>query len=338
MKSFRYLRAAGAGKFFRRAPGASIGAFARRLRSHSYDKIIDTQGLLRTGIMTKIARGERNGYDVASVREKMAARFYDVHYNVPRDLHAVRRNRLLTGLALGYDVKGPPDYGLDRGGLAIVSSKPYAILLHATAERRKEWSEESWIALARALEQHVDVLLPWGSDAEHERAERIASQLKRTVVPIRRELDDMARMIAGASLVVGVDTGLLHLAAALAVPLVGVFVGSEPGLTGPTGAGPIVTLGGKAAPPAAAEVLAALVTGDVTGPFHRHCEPKRAATDVIARSRRRQSNPVLFLGEESTGLLRRCAPRNDEKGAHARQLFPNSFCSTTSQIACAAVM
>jgi heptosyltransferase-1 len=42
------------------------------------------------------------------------------------------------------------------------------------------------------------------------------------------------------------------------VPLVAIFVGSEPGLTGPLGAGPIVTLGGKAASPAAAEVLAAL--------------------------------------------------------------------------------
>ncbi|MGZ5836833.1 MAG: lipopolysaccharide heptosyltransferase I, partial [Xanthobacteraceae bacterium] len=235
----------------------SIGAFVRRLRANTYDKIIDTQGLLRSGIMTKIAHGERNGYDVASVREKMAARFYDVHYNVPRDLHAVRRNRLLTGLALGYDVKGPPDYGLDRGGLAIVSAKPYAVLLHATAERRKEWPEENWIALARALEEHVDVLLPWGSDAEHKRAERIASQLKRTVVPIRRELDDMARMIAGASFVVGVDTGLLHLAAALAVPLVGIFIGSEPGLTGPTGSGPIEVVGSKGAAPSADAVIAA---------------------------------------------------------------------------------
>lgn len=236
---------------------ADISAFARRLRAHAYDKVIDTQGLLRTGIMTRIARGERHGYDVTSVREKMAARFYDVHHFVPRDLHAVRRNRLLTGRALDYEIKGPPDYGLDRGALAIVASQPYAVLLHATAERRKEWPEENWVALARALEPHIDLLLPWGSEMEHERADRIASQVLRARVPVRRELDDMARLIAGASLVAGVDTGLLHLAAALAVPLVGIFIGSEPGLTGPTGAGPIEIVGKKGVSPSAPEVIAA---------------------------------------------------------------------------------
>ena len=48
-----------------------------------------------------------------------------------------------------------------------------------------------------------------------------------------------------ASFVIGVDTGLIHLAAALGVPLVAIFVASEPGLTGPMGAGPIVVVGGK---------------------------------------------------------------------------------------------
>ena len=53
----------------------------------------------------------------------------------------------------------------------------------------------------------------------------------------------MARMIARAAFVVGVDTGLLHLAAALGVPLVAIFVGSEPGLHGPLGAGKIEIVG-----------------------------------------------------------------------------------------------
>jgi heptosyltransferase-1 len=58
--------------------------------------------------------------------------------------------------------------------------------------------------------------------------------------------------------VIGVDTGLLHLAAALGVPLVGIFVGSEPGLTGPKGVGPIAVVGGKTSTPAPGEVVAAL--------------------------------------------------------------------------------
>jgi heptosyltransferase-1 len=77
-------------------------------------------------------------------------------------------------------------------------------------------------------------------------------------VPDRRPLDELARGIAAAQFVVGVDTGLLHLAAALGVPLVGIFVGSEPGLTGPKGSGPIAIVGGKGALPETTDVLAAL--------------------------------------------------------------------------------
>jgi heptosyltransferase-1 len=65
-------------------------------------------------------------------------------------------------------------------------------------------------------------------------------------------------LITGAALVVGVDTGLLHLAAALGVPLVAIFVGSDPALTGPIGAAPIAIVGGKGRMPAFDELLAAV--------------------------------------------------------------------------------
>jgi heptosyltransferase-1 len=68
----------------------------------------------------------------------------------------------------------------------------------------------------------------------------------------------MARLIAGASFVIGVDTGLLHLAAALGVPLVAIFVGSDPSLTGPMGPGAIAIVGGAEGPPAPEEVANAL--------------------------------------------------------------------------------
>jgi heptosyltransferase-1 len=64
----------------------------------------------------------------------------------------------------------------------------------------------------------------------------------------------MARLIAGAAFAVGVDTGLLHLAAALGVPLVAIFAASEPSLTRPVGQGPIRVLGNKAETPSVEEV------------------------------------------------------------------------------------
>src|SRR5262249_52953271 len=97
-----------------------------------------------------------------------------------------------------------------------------------------------------------------GTEAERQRSERIAAAIPGARVPDRRPLDELARRIAAARFVVGVDTGLLHLAAALGVPLVGVFVGSEPGLTGPKGQGPIATVGGKGAMPGPDDVLKSL--------------------------------------------------------------------------------
>jgi heptosyltransferase-1 len=180
-----------------------------------------------------------------------------VQHRVACDLHAIARNRLLTGHALGYAPDGTIDFGLPRKSLAG-SGRSYGLLLHATARPEKEWPEASWIALAQALAAHGSTLvLPWGTHAERARSERIARALADAQVPDRQPLDRMAHLIAGASFVVGVDTGLLHLAAAFGVPLVAIFLGTEPGLTGPMGPGPIAVVGGKHKQVALAEVLAA---------------------------------------------------------------------------------
>jgi heptosyltransferase-1 len=233
--------------------------FVVALRAQSYDQIVDTQGLVRTAVMAKLARGRRHGYDAQSVREPPASRFYDVRHRVDRGLHAIARNRLLTGLALGHTPDGILDFGLDRAGLAGPAGAPYGILLHATARHAKEWPEQSWVEAGRMLSgRGAELLLPWGTGAERDRSMRIAGALGHARVPDRGRLDAVARLIAGASFVIGVDTGLLHLAAAFGVPLVGIFVGSEPGLTGPKGVGPIAVVGGKAEMPSARDVVAAL--------------------------------------------------------------------------------
>jgi heptosyltransferase-1 len=104
------------------------------------------------------------------------------------------------------------------------------------------------------------LVLPWGSEVERVRGERLAAALPRARVPERAPLDAVARLIAGAQFVVGVDTGLTHLAAALGVPLVAIFTGSKPGLTGPVGAGPMTVLGTHGAPPSFESVTHAIRT------------------------------------------------------------------------------
>jgi heptosyltransferase I len=242
----------------RTATWHEIGQFRRGIRERHYAAIVDTQGLLRTAVIAKSARGVRHGYDMASIREPLASLFYDVRHRVEWRAHAILRNRTLAGLALGYKPDGPIDFGLDRGTIARKTRPDYAVLLHATAEPVKEWAQAHWVAVARGIrDRGLDVVLPWGREIERGRSEAIAAELGFGDVPDRRPLDEVAALIAGASVVVGVDTGLLHVAAALGVPLVGIFTASDPGLTGPMGAGAIAVVGQKGLPPEPPDVLRA---------------------------------------------------------------------------------
>jgi heptosyltransferase-1 len=235
---------------YTRATLSEIADNIRAIRARRYDEIVDSQGLLRSAVVARIAQGRRHGYAALSIREPLAAMFYDIRYRVSRNRHAIERNRMLTGLALGYEPEGAPDFGLDRARFAAPGER-YAVLLHATARPGKEWPVANWIALGNALgQQGIELVLPWGTEAERARSERIAAALPGVArVPERAPLDAVARLIAGAQFVVGVDTGLMHLAAALGVPLVAIFAGSKPGLTGPVGPGPLAVLGAQGAAP-----------------------------------------------------------------------------------------
>jgi heptosyltransferase I len=239
---------------------AEIRASFRNIRAQRYDEIVDTQGLLRTAILTRAARGMRHGYDASSVREPLASLFYDVRHRVERDMHAVERNRILSGLALGYAPDEAPDFGLDRARIGKDSTSRYGLLLHATARREKQWPDADWIAFAKLFAQRFELLLPWGTEAERARSEYIAAAVPGTRVPDRAPLDQVAKLIAGAQFVVGVDTGLLHLAAALGVPVVAIFAGSKPALTGPMGRGRLSILGDDGKPPSVDSVVEAVET------------------------------------------------------------------------------
>jgi heptosyltransferase-1 len=240
---------------------AEIKKSLREIRARNYDLIVDSQGLLRSAVIARVANGRRHGYDAASIREPLASLFYDVRHRVSRELHAVERNRILSGLSLGYTPQGTPDFGLERTRFAGSAAR-YSVLLHATARDEKQWPETHWIALGNALGSvlggDTKLVLPWGSDLERARSERIAARVQNAAVPERAPLDQVAKLIAGAQFVVGVDTGLMHLAAAFGVPLVAIFTGSNPGLTGPVGNGPLVVLGADGATPSVDTVVDAV--------------------------------------------------------------------------------
>jgi heptosyltransferase-1 len=210
-----------------------IGAFRRALRAEHYDRILDTQGLLKSALMARLARGERHGMDAASAREPLAARFYDQRHAVPTGQHAVDRNRQLVAAALGAATPAGCDYGLRAEGAPLELAAPYAVLLTMTSRADKLWPEDRWIELGRRLAaQGVRTVLPWGSAEEQARAERIAAAVRDALVPRRMSVAELARLLRGAQGVAGVDTGLTHLAAALGVPAVGIYTSTQARLTG----------------------------------------------------------------------------------------------------------
>jgi heptosyltransferase-1 len=253
-----------ASRRWRRAPFSpatwrEIGGLRRAMREQTHETVIDAQGLLRSALITRFTRGRRHGYDRESVRESVASWFYDVRHNVDRTLHAITRNRMLTGQVLGYAPDGPLDFGLDRAALMSGPPGREVVLLHATARPEKEWPVANWIEIAQALAARgYRLVLPWGTGPERRRSEAIAAAVPGAKVPDLQPLDDAARMIARAAIVVGVDTGLLHLAAALGVPLAAIFVGTEPGQHGPLGGGKIEIMGALGEVPSVGDVRAAV--------------------------------------------------------------------------------
>jgi len=244
------------------ATWSEAAAFRDALRSERYDAVIDSQGLLKSALIAVLARGRRHGFDRASAREPFAARFYDAVHPVPAGLHAVERNRRLAGAALGYVPDRRCDYGLRvEGDVSMQAgahvSSPYALLLTMSSRHDKLWPEERWGALGAWLQgQGVHCVLPWGTDEEQRRCTQIATAIPGAVVPQRMPLTELARLARGARCVIGVDTGLTHLAAALEVPVAGLYCGSNPALTGLHGNGCVYNLGAAGRPPEVAEVQA----------------------------------------------------------------------------------
>jgi heptosyltransferase I len=234
--------------------------FLARLRAQRYDAVIDTQGLLKSALIARAARGRRCGLDWRSSREPLGL-FYNRTFRIPRSLHAVQRNRLLAAQSLGYKLREPLDYGIAATPqrFSWLCNGAYTVLLHGTSADYKLWGEQNWIALGRHLCMNgLHCVLPWGNDREHERSNRIAQALPAPLVPPALGLDDLAAVLSGAHAVAGVDTGLTHLAAALERPTVGIYVATNPSATGLYGCEKALNVGGDRQPPAVREVIAAL--------------------------------------------------------------------------------
>lgn len=212
--------------------------FKKTIKATKYDLVIDAQGLIKSALITRLARGPKAGLDKNSIWEKPACLAYKHHYAVNPQLHAVQRVRELFAQALNYPLPtSAADYGIDRQQFVTVNNRqPYYVLLHGTTWVTKLWPEAYWIELAKLIGAAGFVVkLPWGNEEELARAKRIAAQCEQAEVLPKLNLNQVTSVLAGAQGIAAVDTGLGHVAAALGVPTVSLYGPTDPKKTGTVG-------------------------------------------------------------------------------------------------------
>lgn len=242
---------------------AEIKTAKRSIAQQSYDVILDTQGLIKSGLITSLSHGYKHGFDKNSAREPLASHFYQTSHFVARNQHAVARIRALAALTFGYATPTDlPNYGIAASAQAdLALNSPYVVGLHGTSRDSKLWPVTHWIQLGAELAKlNLQLVLPWASAAEFERAQQIAGALHNATVLPKQRIAQLATIISQAQAAVGVDTGLSHLSVALSIPTVAIYTDTNPALTGVyAGANaPAINLGNINQIPAATAVMDAL--------------------------------------------------------------------------------
>ncbi|MGF6956701.1 lipopolysaccharide heptosyltransferase I [Paraburkholderia youngii] len=209
---------------------ASIG----ELRAYHYDYIIDIHGVYKSAIIAFLARSSRRfGYQSQDLGERGAAFAYTGRFGPRPQGSAWHGMRISASEALGYEVEGPPIYDLRLPAVVpqpfATQDAPVAALFHATSKAEKKWPLTHWAAVGRELsERGFRVVLPWGSDGELAEAVQISAQVPGATVLPQMSVTEVAQMIDACSLVVGTDTGFVHLAHALQKRTVMIFVATSP--------------------------------------------------------------------------------------------------------------
>lgn len=251
-----------------RATRHAMAQFYADLRAEQYDIVLDTQGLLKTGIIMGLAKLNPGGKKVGLANGtegsgyEAASRIFHTN-SLPVDIHthAVLRGRLVAAHACAYKVDTPANFGLRILDThpAWLPATPFVTFFHGTAGASKKWPRANWIQIAQTLaEKNMSILLPWGSSEEKIEAEHMATSMPNATVLPKLSMQDAIVLAQRATLAIGVDTGLTHIAAAYETPTIEIYCDSPRWKTEGNWSSKIINLGDKGQAASVAEVQDAI--------------------------------------------------------------------------------
>ncbi len=216
--------------------------FKNALQQESYDAVIDLQGLTKSALVARLARMAPGGKRYALANQTEGSGYEaptrwvaDVAIRMAPNIHAVQRSRELAARALGYTFDPKPDFGLKgTHDLQAVQASKKVALVHGTSRADKEWPLGHWIELGLRLQAAGCVpVLVHGNAKELDTSRRIAAGLGQAEVLPLLTLDALADELTLCAGVIGVDSGVSHIAVALDVPHVQIYNFDTAWRTGP---------------------------------------------------------------------------------------------------------
>lgn len=218
----------------RRGQGSRI-RFLTELLRFRYDYVVDFQGLMKSAVIVRIARGSRR-IGPSFRREGSGICYTSVAGVRNKNRHAIEEN--LDVIAhLGLELT-TPEFPVAFPDLPLEKSPPRVAIFPVTRWKTKCWPEESFVSAGKLLRSKTSAsLYVLGSGGDHAVCRRIADDIGGPVVNLagRTSLVELGSLLSKMDLVICNDSGPMHFAAALNVPVVAVFGPTDPRRTGPYG-------------------------------------------------------------------------------------------------------
>ena len=225
--------------FSSNARGA-IKEVLKKIDGEDYDVVIDMQNNLKSAFLSYLLKSDVTGLDAKSSREFPAHLAYKTKLHVPKELHAIERQKQLLSKALGYrHSPGTVNYGISRDHFVdpnIELPDQYAVCVQNASWPTKQWSVQNWQSLVKSIEDtDIHLLFPSGNQDELERANEICLNSKNAFALDVMPLDQVAFILDKAKFAICSDTGLAHLSALTGTPSLTLYGPTNTSLIGTKG-------------------------------------------------------------------------------------------------------